>query len=664
MITSLGAGSGIDIESLVSQLVAAEREPAQQRLDRREAGLQAQLSALGTFKAALSSFRTAVGGLAGSALFHGVSAQSSDSKVLSVRADPGATVGSHALEVTQLATAHGLAASAVASKADAFGTGTLTFRFGTTSHDPDTGAYTGFTPNPQATTHTVTIDATNNSLAGIRDAVNRAGIGVNASIIQDGSGYRLVFSAAATGAANSLEISVQETAGDNTDDQGLSRLAYHAGATQLVQTQAAQDAALRIDGLPIGSAGNSLSGVLDGLDLELVGIGSANFTVAADQGAATKAIDEFVRVYNALIDNIGALTRVDPGTGQGSVLTGDAMLRSTANRLHALTTGAVPGLAGMHNALASLGIGTNPETGKLVKDEARFASAIAGGLEDIAPLFADAGSASDSLVHYLGAGPATAVGNHELQITRMATRGQLSGGAVSEPLVITPGVNDTLTLTIDGVDSGELRLAGGSYSGAELAAELQARIGGASALSSRGVAAEVSFEGGSFTLVSARWGSASQVAAQGAAAATLGLAGGVATAGVDVAGSIAGEPATGSGRRLTGTGRAAELQLEIEGGAPGNRGTVSFTRGIAARLTEFVDSLIGGEDLVGARTRGIETRIDEIDDQRAQLDRRLAALDQRFRAQFIAMDRLVSQLQGTSDFLTQQFAALPGSRAS
>lgn len=666
MITSLGAGSGIDIDALVTKLVAAEREPVQTRLDRREAEFQAQLSALGSFKSSLANFRTAVTGLTAPAAFQGTGAQSSDPKVVAATARTGAVLGDHLVEVTRLATAHSLAAAPMASTTEPIGvggngTGTLTFRFGTTSYDPDTGIYGGFTPNPAAATGTVVIDASNNSLAGIRDAVNRADIGVRASIVKDAGGHRLVFAATATGVANGLEISVDETGGDGTDDQGLSRLAFNAGAVNLAQTRAAADAALSIDGLAISTASNRLQGVIDGLDIELTGTGAASLSVTVDRGAATKAVDDFVRAYNGLVDTIRTLTAVDPATGRGSVLTGDATLRSAAGQLHALTLGAVPGIGGAYRALADIGIGTDPATGKLVKDEARFNRALDQDYAGMGALFGDAGNASDALVHYVSAGQATAIGEHSVQITRMATRGEFRGTPLGDPVVITQGVNDRLALAIDGVDAGEISLAPGSYSGSALAAELQARINGAGTLSARGVAAQVQFEDGRLTVVSARYGSASTVAVGGAAAPILGFAGGAALAGVDVAGTIAGEPATGNGQRLTGTGRVAGLVLEIQGGQTGDRGAVTFTRGIAARLTDFVGQLIGTGDVVGSRTRGLEARIDAIGDQRIQLERRLAAIEQRYRAQFIAMDKLVSQLQNTSSFLTQQLANLPGS---
>lgn len=660
MITSLGAGSGIDIDGLVTRLVAAERAPAQLRLDRREAELQAQLSALGSFRSSLASFRTAIAGLTAASVFQGFSAQSSDPKVVAATARGGAGAGNHEVEVIRLASAHGLAAAPVASTAEPLGTGVLRFRLGTTSHDPETGQYSGFTPNAGAATGTVIIDASNNSLAGIRDAVNRADIGVRASIVKDGEGHRLVFAATGTGAANSLEIRVDDADGDSTDNQGLSRLAFNADAVNLTQTRAAANAELTIDGLAISSASNRLQGVIEGLDLELAGVGSATLTVAADRSAATKAIDDFIRGYNNVIDTIGTLTAVDPATGRGSVLTGDSTLRGAASQLHALTLGVVPGLDGKYRSLADIGIGTDPATGKLVKDEARFNRALDQGFADMGTLFGNVGSSSDALVRYVGAGKDTAIGDHAVEVTRIATRGELRGAPLEVPVVVTAGVNDRLTLTIDGVSTGEIRLAAGTYDGASLAAELQAQINAASALTARGIAAQVQFEDGRLSIVSARYGSASTVAASGSAVAALGLDAGQGTAGVDVAGTIGGQPATGNGQLLTGTGQAAGLVLEISGGQTGARGSVTFTRGISDRLNGFVDQLIGSGDVLASRARGLEQRIDAIGDQRIQLDRRMAGVEARLRAQFIAMDTLVSKLLGTSSFLTQQLANLPG----
>lgn len=673
-ITSSGVGSGIDIEGLISKLVAAEGQPVQTRLNGREARLQAQLSALGTFQGAVAAFRSAVGGLTAERTFQSSTVTSSAATTVAATATGTVAPGSYSIDVATLATAHSLASGPFASKTEPVGSGTagvgtLTFRFGTTTYDPEADSYGGFLPNPEQAVRTVAIDASNNSLQGIRDAVNNAGIGVNASIINDGNGFRLVFAAAATGAANSIEVGVAESgggAGANTDATGLSRLAFNSSATHMAQTRAAQNAALTINGLNIGSPNNRLTDVVEGLTIDLVAEGSATIGVAQDSSGATKAVDAFINAYNKLVDTVQSLTRYDSATRRASVFTGDAMVAGVASQLHALATAAVPGAIGAHDSLASIGIKTDPATGKLVKDSARFDAALKADANAVGRLFAMTGRSSDTLVRYTGAGPATVAGDHAVTVTRLATQGQLAGSAVSGPFTIGATTNDSLTLTVDGVASGTITLSPGTYTGTELATALQTRINGDARLNanSAGIAVTVTFDTDHFVISSNRYGSASRVsAASGTAATALGLAAAsaTATAGVDVAGTIGGNAATGSGRSLTGTGAAEGLTLEVLGGSIGARGTIAFVRGIADRTNHFMESLLGAQDVIATRTRGIQTRIGDVDDQRTQLAARLQRLEDRYRAQFSALDSLVSRLQNTGTFLTQQFAALPGS---
>lgn len=673
-ITSSGIGSGLDIEGLISKLMTAEGKPEADRLNSTEARLQAQLSALGTFQGAVAAFRSTVGGLANASRFQGTTVNSSDTKVLAASAAGTAAPGTYHVEVASLAAAHSLASGAFATTTDAIaaggaGVGTLTFRFGTTTYNAESDSYGGFVANPAQAVRTVTIDASNNSLKGIRDAVNKAGIGVNATIVNDGSGNRLVFSAAATGAANSLEVSVAESGGsaaDNTDATGLSRLAFNSGATNLTQTRAAQDASLTLDGLPVTSPGNHLDGVVEGLGIDLVAVGSATIGVTQDNSGASKAVDNFIGAYNNLIDTVQALTKYDPATRKASVFTGDSLVTGAASRLHALATQVVPGLAGAYDSLAAIGIKTDPATGKLVKDAVHFNAALNAGADTIGRLFAMTGSSSDPLVRYTGGGDATVAGDYPVTVTQMATQGRLEGSAVSGPFTITAGVNDSFTLQVDGVGTDTITLSPGTYSGADLATAVQTRINGDARLgaNSAGIGVSVAFAGDHFTITSNRYGSASQVAAQsGTAAALLGLAGGTATAGVDIAGTIGGAPAVGSGRSLKGTGAADGLTIDVQGGAVGARGTIAFSRGIADRLDDFMDSLLGPRDAIATRVQGIQSRISDVGDQRSRLNDRLQQIQDRYRAQFTALDSLVSKLQNTGNFLTQQLASLPGSKS-
>ena len=165
-------------------------------------------------------------------------------------------------------------------------------------------------------------------------------------------------------------------------------------------------------------------------------------------------------------------------------------------------------------------------------------------------------------------------------------------------------------------------------------------------------------------ITSTRYGSESTVeitAVDTATTAQLGLAVGTGTAGLDVAGTIGGIAATGKGQLLIGgIGSDSEgLQLLIEGGLTGSRGTVDFSRGVAHQLNELIAGFLEPEGVLASRTGGIQGRVDDITDKREVLNRRIEALEIRYRAQFNALDTLLSQLRTTSDFLTQQLAALP-----
>jgi flagellar hook-associated protein 2 len=147
-------------------------------------------------------------------------------------------------------------------------------------------------------------------------------------------------------------------------------------------------------------------------------------------------------------------------------------------------------------------------------------------------------------------------------------------------------------------------------------------------------------------------------------AATLGLSVGLGTDGVDVAGTLGGVSATGSGRTLTGSGDAIGLAVEIQGGSTGDRGTIAFSRGVADKLDSLLSDLLDSDGSLSSETDGVNASIKDIDKQRDALSTRLASLQDRYMKQFIAMDALVGQMKATSSYLTQQLASLPGVSSS
>ena len=676
-ITSTGLGSGLDINGLVSKIMSVESQPLKQ-LDSKEAGYQAKLASYGQVKSALSSFQSAVSGLESASSFQSIAASSGDSSVYTASVTADAVPGTYAIEVTKLAQSQKLASSAVAVTSDVVGTGTLTFQFGT-----DNGGV--FTANANKAAQSVVIDSTHNSLAGIRDAINSANIGVSATIINDGTGYKLSITSKDTGAANSLKITVtNDSVGTNADSSGLSMLAYDPAAASgsgknMAQTVAAQDALLNIDGITnISNSSNTITDAIQGVTLNLLNTSatgvSAALNVTTDTTSIENSVQKFVSSYNDLNKTLGDLTAYDATTQQGGVLLGDATILSLQRQMRSLLTTNVNGLSGNYKLLSNIGVSFQKD-GTLALDSSKFQAAISASPTNVAALFATVGNASDSLTSYVSATGDTKPGNYSVSVTQLATQGYLDGvstsslantnGTFTTPLVI-DGTNNTLALMVDGVQTGTISLTQGSYAnGTSLAAEIQSKINGDSALVAADSSVTVSFDAtnSKLRITSDRYGSASNASITSVGsntAATLGLdIGGNTAVGVDVAGTINGFAAAGSGQYLTGSGNdAAGIKLQITGGALGDRGTVSYSQGYAQQIDKFVKQALGATGAVNTRTDGINKSVADIGKQRDALNVRLAALQKRYLAEFNAMDTLVAQMRSTSDFLTQQLAGL------
>lgn len=672
-LNSPGIGSGLDVKSLVNQLVAASAQGPTLRFNRQEAQLQAEISGLGALKSALSEFQSALSGANDLSTYTQKSATNSESGILSVTASSAAAVGSYSINVTTLAASQKLASKAFTDSTSSIGTGTLTFRFGTY----DSGGNT-FTANSDKATQAVTIDSSNDSLQGIRDAVNDANIGVTATIINDGTGDRIVFTSNDTGAANSLEITVSgDSVGNDIDDNGLSQLAYDPTAAgvgtgkNLEEKVTATDAEFSIDGIDITSDSNTITGAIEGVTLDLKeadgGVTNASVKITENRSAITDAVNDFIEAYNKLVDTSNKLSSYNAETGEAGVLLGDATLRSVTSQVRRLLSDSVEGLSGSYSSLINLGIKTT-EGGKLSLDETKLNEALDDDFNNVARVFAAAGNASDSLIDINSFSDETKVGSYAVNIAQLATQGNYTGAA-SSSLTIDAN-NDTFTITVDGSTSATITLTAGTYaSEAELVAEIQSQIDADDTLKDAGVSVSVSHNGTGYVFSSDSYGSDSTVTIASVdtnTEATLGFSTGVGTStdGLDVAGTIGGVTATGSGQTLTGSGNASGLSIEITGGTTGDRGIIDYTRGIADTLDDLLTSLLDSDGIFSSRTESLNDRIEDINDQRAALNTRLAALEARYLRQFNAMDALVAQLQSTSNFLFQQLSSTPFAQLS
>jgi flagellar hook-associated protein 2 len=355
------------------------------------------------------------------------------------------------------------------------------------------------------------------------------------------------------------------------------------------------------------------------------------------------------------------LSKYDAANKKASTLTGDATVRSVQTQLRGLFNTALSTAGGGLTSLSDIGV-TFQKDGTLKLDSGKLTTALNDSTKDVSSLFAAIGKPTDSLIAFAASTTNTKNGTYAVNISQLATRGQSVGGG-GAALTINSGSNDTLSITVDGV-AATVTLAAGTYTATTLAAELQSKINGASALSSAGSSVAVAQSGGVLTVTSNRYGSASNAAITGGTAVSGLFGTPTATAGVDVAGTIGGVAATGSGQALTGTGDATGLKINVTGGATGDRGSIKFSRGYADLLDKLVGRMLESDGLVDGRMDGINASIKDVGTQREALANRLQLIEKRYRTQFTALDAAIAGMTKTSNFLQQQLANLPSASGS
>jgi len=531
-IESLGIGSGLLTSELVENIIAAEREPTELRLDRQQAQVEAQITAYGEVRSALDKVQSAAAGLANNNLIRGTTASSSDESALTATTNSTADPGNYRVAVDQVASAHTLASKAYTSVSDTVGTGTLTFNFGTTSYDDVTGDYTGFDKNADVASFSLDITSENNTLSGLRDTINKNVEGVTASLVFDGSGYRLLMSSDKTGEKSSMEIVA-------TGDAGIQSLAYNAAqndpASNLRETQRGEDAQLRVNGLEITSATNQVSEVIRGVTLNInqETTGSINLNVNRNTGDVADKMEAFVEAFNEFKFVYDEVNKFDPDTNQGGLLLGDSTLRSTYSQLRGGLNAIVENLTGANfRSLADVGLETDQtQNFQFQFNRTKFEAALNANADAMAGLLARQQTATDNQIRYVTQSAGTKPGSYDVVIEKAATQAKWEGLS-SDSLgfgsdLVIGGSNDEFTLQLNGTQR-TISLEQGSYSnGDDLSLMLQSAIN--TAFVDSGQTATVGFDAAnqSLSITSSRFGSASTVnitSVDPTLAATLGLA--------------------------------------------------------------------------------------------------------------------------------------------
>jgi len=348
IIQSLGAGSGIDTANLTKQLTEIERAAPQNRIDTKRDKAETQISDFGLVSNAMAILQDAANVLSEpEGLFSKSASFTQSSALVPVELDTDVQAGTYTFTVEEVASSQSLTSTSFSDPSDAVGEGVLTFRFGDTTAD-GLGAMLatdGFSQDLEAEEVNITIDSTNNSLEGLRDAINDAEVGVQASIVNDGlNGYVLQITAE-SGSNNELEISVVEAGGSpsNNDSAGLSRFTFNETASQLTQQQGGRDAELTINGLTVYRESNTIDDIVEGLQLDVLESDPGTpitVTITDDKAFAEQNIRDFVEAYNIFLEAItpatGTTEREDEDGDKEKVigsLANDALAKSMLSQI-------------------------------------------------------------------------------------------------------------------------------------------------------------------------------------------------------------------------------------------------------------------------------------------------------------------------------------------
>lgn len=544
-VSSPGLGSGLDVNTIISALVAAETQPAELRLAQKEFDTQAKISAVGGLKSALTTFRSSLAGVASLSLFQSSTTSSSDSDVLTVKADETAVAGGYNVDVTAIAKAHSISSDAFAATTTSVGNGRIHLSI---------GDYDG-----NFTTTDITIASGADTLADIKQAINDADAGVTASLINDGNGYRLSLVSNETGLDNQIKITVSND-GDTIDDDnsGLSQLTYDktltAPESNLTQNTAALDSALTINGVPITSSSNILTDNIDGLTITLDTIGTSTITIADDSSGANNSINAFVKSYNETIELLNNLSSYDAKTGISGTLQGDSLVRNLTNQLRRYVYSDVEHVTGNYNSITDLGITTNIN-GLLEINSTTLSAALRDNFDEVGRVFARGAYTTDSLLEVNSQGVDVPAGVYQVNI---------ASGTFGDP--------GPLNATIDNIT----------------------------------------------------------------ATATDGLL-------------------------LEGSGAFSTLSINVLGGSFGDRGQIIVFDGISKTLDNLIESFIGEEGSITNQLSILDQANTSFAEKKITLAKQKAVIEARYLKQYSELDRIMSTLQGTSDFLTSALESLPGS---
>jgi len=647
LVNSL-TNSSFDIGNMSKVLAEADVATKRATLERNTEKVNTELSGLKYLETNLNAFQTYVTDLTDPELFRQKTAESSNDSIVSATANSEAASGSYQIEAKQLAQ-----------------TNTIVFAqtFASLESPIATSGTFEFTVNGQ--TQSIALDANNGTLEGLEKYLNGGDYGVNAAVINDGTGYRMMLTSKTPGAAGEITFGTTNPAGvPNGGD-----------ASTYMVTSAAQDALIELNGLEISSSTNTFDNVVEGVEFQLnsASIGVMN-TVNINQSIDTveETIRSFVDVYNQLqtiLDELGSydaadLTEEELATGEYDFygdLAGNTILRTVRDQIKDSMSGAIDELDSGFNALVFAGLSFDRE-GVLSIDETTFSTALQNNLDSVASLFSKGGTSDNALVSFLDASEKTESGNYTINVTQAATKAEWS---------ITAQAGGTFDISVDGSPTVTLNAPSDTADLQSYALEIMNTINNNSEIAGAGASVSAYVDASNqIVLQSARYGANSTLSMSLANTGDPTL-----ETGLNVDGTIQTESGgllslgayadTEDGRKVNisdfaiaddGDESMRGLSFEVLGN-PGVPVSFGFAQGFASRVQETIDDFFTNETgLISQRLESLYNKSDEFDERSKEIDARYEKMELKYRLQFSMLQSIMSSAEATRDQLTAQFS--------
>jgi flagellar hook-associated protein 2 len=648
--------STFDVGNMAKVLAEADVAGPLSIVERKSEKYNTELNALTYLQQNLSAFNTYAKDLSSQDLFAQFSAASTDDSVVSATVTGSPAQGSFTIQGIDLAQAQvDVSTTTFGSPNDAINTGTLEI-------------------NGQA----VTVDGTNNTLQGLVDTINNQGLGVSASIINNNGQYQMMLSSDHTGVGGAFTVG-----GTLSGDFGFNNIV------------AAQDAKMKFNGVEITNSTNNFQDVVQGLSVNLKSTGSIQtVTVGQNTDGAVTAIKDFVEVYNQLqtilkdlgsYETLSAADLEDPEKEFTGDLAGNSILKNLQSQIRESMTGALAGISGDYNSLASIGIEFD-RYGMLQLDEAKLNAVASTNMESLSQLFSQGGVSSSANVTGIGGNERTLEGVYSFQNVTEATRAQVAHGAFTlngnNKIEVQDGAQ--FDISIDGSDAVTVTLnntgAMVEYTAEELASIINSQVNNNPKVQEVAGRMSVTINGGAFEFSSNRWGAGSSIEITNSAnLANTGIGDAALVNGTNVDGKLVWTDDQGvnhefnfggvyvdpnDGRKIkvsdfavsnNGSTDMRGLEFQVNG-AVADGETLEVMSGFGAKVYDTIQGVLEADTgLISQRVDSLNNRLGELEEKREKIDLRYEKMELKYRMQFSMMQSIMSQMQETQNFLTQTY---------